>query len=91
MIEAAERAAIKTSLAKLPTLPTADQVRNLSALEAVELARKMNEPTCDHGAAVTAERPSMFEGAQPVRDYADGCQSYGPYPTVQPLGRTDDK
>jgi len=35
--------------------------------------------TCDHGAAVLAETPSAFEGAEPVRDYADGCQSFGPY------------
>jgi hypothetical protein len=36
-------------------------------------------PTCDHGAAVVNETPSAFEGAEPVRDYADGCQSVGPY------------
>lgn len=35
--------------------------------------------TCHHGAAVTNETPSVFEGAAPVRDFADGCQSYGPY------------
>lgn len=40
------------------------------------------ERTCDHGAAVTGETPSVFEGAEPVRDYADGCQSYGPYQTT---------
>jgi hypothetical protein len=39
-------------------------------------------PTCDHGAAVVNERPSAFEGAEPVRDYADGCQSYGPYQSL---------
>lgn len=43
--------------------------------------------TCDHGAAMVTETPSMFEGAEPVRDYADGCQSFGPYPPVSgPLG-----
>lgn len=34
--------------------------------------------TCDHGEAMVAEQPSAFEKAQPVRTYADGCQSYGP-------------
>lgn len=34
---------------------------------------------CEHGAPVTGETPSVFEGAQPIRTYADGCQSYGPY------------
>lgn len=64
------------SASRLPVLPTADEVRGLSAEE----ARKMNvDPTCDHGAAVTAETPSAFDGAEPVRDYADGCQSFGPY------------
>lgn len=38
--------------------------------------------TCDHGAAVVAETPSAFEGADPVRDYGDGCQSFGPYRSV---------
>lgn len=72
----------------LPVLPTADQVRNLSAAEAVHLARQMNVGrTCNHGAAVVTETPSMFEGAEPVRQYADGCQSFGPYPPVSgPLG-----
>lgn len=40
--------------------------------------------TCDHGAAVTKEDPSVFEGAAPVRTFADGCQSYGPYATETP-------
>ena len=71
--------------ARLPVLPTADEVRNLSAADAVALAGQMNEPTCDHGSPVKAERPSAFEGAEPVRDYVDGCQSYGPY---QPLSQT---
>lgn len=51
-------------------------------LEAVRNAAdpaRAAERTCDHGAAVTAETPSAFEGAEPVRDYADGCQSFGPY------------
>ncbi|HEU4751970.1 MAG TPA: hypothetical protein VFU47_02600, partial [Armatimonadota bacterium] len=34
---------------------------------------------CTHGKPVTKEEPSMFEGADPVRTFADGCQSYGPY------------
>lgn len=34
---------------------------------------------CEHNAAVTEETASMFDGAEPVRIYADGCQSYGPY------------
>ena len=37
------------------------------------------EPRCDHGATVTRETPPVFEGASPVREYGDGCQSYGPY------------
>lgn len=40
--------------------------------------------TCHHGAAVTNETPSVFEGAAPVRDFADGCQSYGPYAGENP-------
>ncbi|HEX8106118.1 MAG TPA: hypothetical protein VF516_00255 [Kofleriaceae bacterium] len=36
-------------------------------------------PTCDHGFPVVEEQPSAFEGAPPPRQYADGCQSYGPY------------
>lgn len=64
-----------------PVLPTPDQVRHLSAAEAVELTRQMNTapPTCQHGATVIRESPGAFEGAEPVRDYADGCQSFGPY------------
>lgn len=37
------------------------------------------EPQCGHGARMTMEIPSVFEGAQPTRHYSDGCQSYGPY------------
>lgn len=35
--------------------------------------------TCDHGAAVVVETPSVFRGADPVRQYVDGCSSVGPY------------
>lgn len=35
--------------------------------------------TCDHGAAVVNESPSVFRGADPVRQYVDGCSSVGPY------------
>lgn len=35
--------------------------------------------TCDHGSPVVAETPSAFADGEPVRDYADGCQSVGPY------------
>jgi hypothetical protein len=35
--------------------------------------------TCDHGTFVVREDPSVFEGAEPVRTFEDGCQSYGPY------------
>jgi hypothetical protein len=38
-------------------------------------------PVCGHGAPVASVDPSAFEGADPVRTYTDGCQSYGPYPT----------
>lgn len=34
---------------------------------------------CSHGEPVVEESPSVFAGAAPVRTYADGCQSYGPY------------
>jgi len=37
---------------------------------------------CQHGAPVVEETPSMFENSGPVRTYADGCQSYGPYGKV---------
>lgn len=36
-------------------------------------------PKCDHGEPMVRETPSAFKGADPVRVYADGCQSYGPY------------
>jgi hypothetical protein len=34
---------------------------------------------CEHRAPVTRQEPSVFDGAEPVRTYSDGCQSYGPY------------
>lgn len=69
--------------ARLPVLPTADEVRHLSAAGAVKLAAEMNAgPTCDHGSPVIEETPSAFEGGEPARTYADGCQSYGPYQTT---------
>lgn len=60
------------------------QARAEAALTPDALPPKWSAPlsqprTCDHGAAVVAETPSAFEGAEPVRDYADGCQSFGPY------------
>ena len=64
---------------RLPVLPTAAEVHNLTAAQAVALTQRKNEPTCDHGAAVAEESRSAFEGAEPVRTYADGCQSFGPY------------
>lgn len=48
-------------------------------LEAL-LAYPYPEKVCDHGASVVRETPSAFAGAEPIRDYSDGCQSYGPYP-----------
>lgn len=37
------------------------------------------ERTCEHGSPVMSETPSMFRNAEPVRHYADGCCSFGPY------------
>ena len=84
---------------RLPVLPSADQVRNLTAGDAAALAREMNQEaalpakwssplsdpdrTCDHGLPVVEETPSAFEGGEPVRTFEDGCQSVGPY---RPLG-----
>lgn len=73
---------VQTGTAALPpdALPGhLESVRN--AADPVRAA----ERTCDHGAAVTAETPSVFDGAGPVRDYADGCQSFGPYVPLEPL------
>jgi hypothetical protein len=41
-------------------------------------------PTCDHGATVAEQEPSAFSGAEPIRTYSDGCQSYGPYSSDGP-------
>lgn len=59
-------------------------VRDFMAL----MSRLKDVHTCDHGSSLVGETPSMFDGADPVRDYADGCQSYGPYkaPEVTPMG-----
>jgi hypothetical protein len=66
--------------ARLPVLPTADEVRRLSAADAVELTRRLNDGrTCQHGSPVVSANPSVFEDAEPVRTFEDGCQSYGPY------------
>ena len=35
--------------------------------------------TCEHGTALIETAPSVTKGAAPLRTYADGCQSYGPY------------
>lgn len=37
--------------------------------------------TCDHDQPVVATTPSAFDynGAAPIRDYADGCQGIGPF------------
>lgn len=50
----------------------------------IKHATEAPAPDCGHGATVTNETPSVFEGAAPVRDFADGCQSYGPYATETP-------
>jgi hypothetical protein len=74
--------------AELPPLPS--PIRRLeSAGNEVEklppLPAKWSAPlsgpdrTCDHGLPVVNETPSVFEGADPVRTYEDGCQSFGPY------------
>lgn len=48
---------------------------------AADPARRMGqpEPACEHGSVVVDVKPSVFEGAPPVRHHADGCESYGPY------------
>lgn len=76
----AEAALVETAggIKTLPWLPSADQVRNLSAAEAAKLAEWGNKP-CEHGSPVTVREASAFEGAPPVLTYEDGCQSYGPY------------
>jgi len=68
--------------AKWPRLPTADQVRNLTAEEAAELTRQMNtRPTCPHGTPLVRVTPSIFQRADPMHEYADGCQMVGPTDT----------
>jgi hypothetical protein len=62
----------------LPFLPTPDMVRNLSAREAVELTKLLNQP-CEHDSPVTSYEASQFPDAPPVRTHKDGCTSYGPY------------
>lgn len=59
-----------------PDTSTADVIEGLSAI----LAYPFPEKVCDHGASVVRETSSAFAGAEPIRDYSDGCQSYGPYP-----------
>jgi hypothetical protein len=51
-------------------------------------ARRMgqSEPACEHGTIVVDVKPSVFEGAPPVRHHADGCESYGPYAKGQGHG-----
>ncbi len=60
-------------------------IRNEVAVEDVAKAAlapdSLPEP-CEHGAPVVEETPSAFVGAKPIRTYADGCQSYGPYEPV---------
>lgn len=60
------------------------QARAEAALTPDALPPKWSAPlsqprTCDHGAVEVASTASMFEGAEPIREYADGCQSFGPY------------
>lgn len=66
-----------------------NSIRNEVAVEDVAKAAltpdALPEP-CEHGAAVVKEEPSAFAGAKPIRTYADGCQSYGPYQPVPGSG-----
>lgn len=55
-----------------------ENIRNETVAMAALTPDALPEP-CEHGAAVVRENPSAFAGAKPVRTYADGCQSYGPY------------
>lgn len=43
----------------------------------------VSAPVCKHGSPVKDESPSVFDGADPVRTFEDGCFSVGPY---RPLG-----
>jgi hypothetical protein len=55
-----------------------EAVRNVA-----DPVRAAERVTCDHGSPVVRETPSAFEGADPVRTFADGCQSVGPYAADQ--------
>lgn len=48
-------------------------------MRSTKLFRSLSKPRCEHGTKVVKSTPSVFDGADPVRTYADGCQSYGPY------------
>ena len=67
-------------------------VRELALFEHIErghdaasIVHGMGEVTCEHGTPVVKLVESAFEGAPPVRRYADGCEQYGPYPERAPL------
>lgn len=68
---AENHAGVQVGTAELPPLPP----KWSAPLTPVD-----DGPTCDHGSVVEHETPSFFPGAGPIRTYADGCQSYGPYP-----------
>ena len=74
-----------TALAALSpdTLPDVPEIECKCGFRAPELGPHPECPShslkCGHGTAVVREDPSAFEGAEPVRLFADGCQSYGPY------------
>lgn len=53
-------------------------------LEAVRNAAE--RVTCDHSSPVVRETPSAFEGADPVRDFEDGCSGVGPYRSPEDSG-----
>jgi hypothetical protein len=86
--------ALMTQLQRIENAPSTLQVATAALtpdelpdhLEAVrnaaDPARAAERVTCDHGSPVVRETPSAFEGADPVREFEDGCQSYGPYPSV---------
>jgi hypothetical protein len=43
-----------------------------------------SEPTaCEHGAELVEETPSTFPDGEPIRKFADGCLTIGPYPHRQ--------
>lgn len=72
---------------RLARLPSAEEVRNLTSADAVELTKLLNTP-CEHGSQVVSHEPSQFDGAPPVRTHSDGCQSYGPYAETEEVGST---